>query len=94
MYTATGEDFTEISAELLTVALTFDNSRRRDCFEVQIVDDSLVENLEDFELELRFIGQANQSGVVLQPSTTTVTILDDGKPSSRCFIKWLIDLLL
>jgi hypothetical protein len=60
------------------VVLTFDDSRRRDCFDVQLVDDNLVENVEDFDLELRFIGQVNQSGVVLQPNTATVTIIDDG----------------
>lgn len=76
--TATRDDFIEINAELLNVALEFDDSRRRDCFEVQIVDDNLVENMEDFDLELRFIGQVDQSGVVLQPNTATVTIIDDG----------------
>ena len=34
--------------------------------------------MEDFDLELRFIGQLDQSGVVLQPNTATVTIIDDG----------------
>ena len=37
-----------------------------------------MENMEEFDLELRFIGQVDQSGVVLQPNTATVTIIDDG----------------
>ena len=77
-YAATSDDFTEISAQFLNVALAFDDSKRRDCFEVQIVNDKLVENMEDFNLELRFIGQVNQSGVVLQPNIATITIVDDG----------------
>ena len=76
--TATRDDFIEINAELLNVALEFDDGRRRNCFEVQIVNDNLVENMEDFDLELRFIGQLDQSGVVLQPNIATVTIIDDG----------------
>ena len=47
---------------------------------MQIVNDNLMENVEDFDLQLRFIGQVNQSGVVLQPNKATITIFDDGKP--------------
>lgn len=46
-----------------------------------------MENREDFDLELRFIGQVNQSGVVLQPNKATVTIIDDGKPLPKVHLK-------
>ena len=72
-------DFTELSAEVLDVVLTFDDGQRRGCFEVQIVNDNVVENVETFYVELKFIRQFNQSGVVLQPNMANITIIDDGK---------------
>ena len=81
---ATSNDFSEISADVLDVVITFNDRQRRDCFEVKIVDDKMVENTENFNLELKFIGQINQSGVVFQPNMAIIrsTIIDDGK----CFI--------
>ena len=59
--------------------MTFNNGRRRDCFDVTITNDKTVEQNENFRLELRFITGISQSGVVLRPNMATVTILDDGK---------------
>ena len=69
----------ELSAAGLSVVVTFTNTQRRNCFDVTITDDRLVEQNENFQLELRFIPGFNQSGVILQPTRASVTIVDDGK---------------
>ena len=80
IHAATSDDFIELSAQALSTVVTFGNDQRRDCFDVEIINDSLGESTEDFTLELTFIGQGrgSRSGVVLQPNLATVTILDDG----------------
>ena len=80
MHAATSIDFIELSAQALSTVVTFGNDQQRDCFDVEIINDSLVKSTEDFTQELTFIGQGQGSrpGVVLQPNLAIVTILDDG----------------
>ena len=67
-----------MSAAGLNVVVTFTNTVRRDCFDVTIIDDKLVEQNENFQLELQFLTGFNQSGVILEPSRASITIVDDG----------------
>ena len=76
---ASASDFMELSAARLSVVVTFTDTQRRDCFDVSIRDDKLVEQNENFQLELRSLSGSTQSGVVLQPNRASVTIVDDGK---------------
>ena len=76
---ASASDFTELSAAVLSVVVTFTGTERRDCFDVTITNDKLVEQNENFQLELRSLPGSTQSGVVFQPNRASVTIVDDGK---------------
>ena len=80
---AGGADYRELIAGNFDVFLTFDNENRRAMFSVQISDDNLLEDIEDFNLELRFdpFLQAPPSGVILDPDVATVYIQDD---DSKC----------
>ena len=74
---ASSSDF----AAALDVAIRFNDTQRRDCFHVTIANDKLVEQNENFELELRLLSGSTQSGVVFQPlaNRAIITIVDDGK---------------
>ena len=76
---AGGADYTELIAENFDVFLTFNDGNRRRRFTVEISDDDLLENIEDFNLELRFdpFLPAPPSGVMLDPGVATVFIQDD-----------------
>ena len=77
---AGGADYRELIAGNFDVFLTFDNENRRAKFSVEISDDNLLEDIEDFDLELRFdpFLPAPPSDVLLEPGTATVYILDNG----------------
>ena len=49
---------------------------RRQCFMIQIQDDSVYEGNETFEVELS-LDKSTSSSVILDPSSTEVLILDD-----------------
>ena len=71
-----GSDYQEINAESLEVILTFDNNNRVQSFNVNISDDQLFEDTEDFLLELRFIEEP-LSNIILSPNFTVVHIIDN-----------------
>ena len=72
-------DYRQLIAENFDVFLTFNDGNRRASFSVQIFDDNILEDIEDFDLELRFDPFAPiPSGVILDPAVATVFILDDG----------------
>ena len=74
-----GADYRQLIAENFDVFLTFNDQTRRARFSVEISDDDLLENIEDFILELRFdpFLQTPLSGVILEPGVATVYIQDD-----------------
>ena len=75
---AGGADYRRLIAENFDVFLTFNNETRRARFSVQIFDDDLLENIEDFDLEVRFDPFAPiPSAVILDPAVATVYIQDD-----------------
>ena len=60
------------------VLLRFDETTRRQPFDVTIIDDNLFEYKEDFDLELRFDPFVSPpSGVILSPNISTIYIQDD-----------------
>ena len=69
----------QLIAENFDVFLTFSDRNRRARFSVQISDDDLLENTEDFNIELRFdpFLPAPPSGVMLDPGIATVHIQDN-----------------
>ena len=70
-----GSDYREINAD---VFLMFDNNSRRQSFVVDILDDQLFEDAENFMLELRFDSfEEPRSNVILSPSVTAVHIVDN-----------------
>ena len=75
-----GADYRQLIAENFDVFLTFNDQNRRARFSVQISDDNILEDIEDFDIELRFdpFLLAPPSGVMLDPGVATVFILDDG----------------
>ena len=79
MYLAGGDDYQQIRAALLDVILTFNNTNRRQSFNVTILDDSIFElDVEDFMLELKFDPFLTpSSNVILNPNISTIEILDD-----------------
>ena len=72
-----GEDYGEINAALLDVFLFFDENNRRQSFNVTIVNDSTIENTENFTLELRLDPFDTTSNVLLTPNVSMVSIIDD-----------------
>ena len=70
-------DYTPISAVDRDTVLLFDNSTRRACFRVEILEDMIFEGQEFFTVQLTpqilFIGTSQ--GVSLSPSTATITIV-------------------
>ena len=76
---AGGTDYRRLIAENFDVFLTFNDGNRRANFSVQIFDDNIVENIEDFDLELRFdpFLDPPPSGVILDPAVATVYIQDN-----------------
>ena len=65
--------------------LTFDEITRRLSFDVNITNDSTIENVENFSLELRFdpFG-ATPSNVLLTPNVSMVVIMDDDEAGIKC----------
>ena len=58
--------------------LTFDEITRRLSFDVNITNDSTIENVENFSLELRFDPfSTTPSNVLLAPNVSMVVIMDD-----------------
>ena len=75
-FLAGGADYQELIAENFDVFLSFNDGNRRARFSVQIFDDNLVEDVEDFNLELRLNLTAPPSEVLLDPGIATVYVLD------------------
>ena len=72
-------DYTPLNPDFLDELLTFSNATRRQCFNVRITNDVLVEGSEDFSLRLLedpFVPPP--IGIVFNASLATVTILDPG----------------
>ena len=76
---AGGVDYGELNAVAFDVFLTFNDNNRRLSFMVEIFDDELFENVEIFDLELRFdpFLPGPPSGVMLDPDVATVYVLDN-----------------
>ena len=73
-----GSDYREINAQLFEVFLMFDNDNRRQSFVVDILDDQLFEDAENFMLELRFDPlEEPRLNVILSPSVAAVHIVDN-----------------
>ena len=72
-------DYTPISAINRDIVLMFNNSARRSCFNVTILDDMLFEGNEVFTVQLtpQIISIGTSQGVSLSPSIATITIIDD-----------------
>ena len=65
---------------------------RRECFDVTITDDSLVENTESFSLLLQEDTFSSNTGAKISPNLTEIFILDeDGKlamcPYFSCYVQ-------
>ena len=72
---ARGADYRRLIAENFDVFLTFNDGNRRANFSVQIFDDNILENIEDFDLELKFDPFTPiPSGVMLEPGVATIYI--------------------
>ena len=78
-FIAGGVDYRELSALGFDVFLTFDDNNRRRSFMVEIFNDELFENVEVFDLELRFdpFLPGPPTGVDLDPNVATVYIQDN-----------------
>ena len=76
---AGGVDYRELNAEDFHVFLTFNDQNRRAQFSVEIFDDNLLENMEDFNLELRFdpFLPRPPTRFMLDPDIATVYIQDN-----------------
>ena len=60
----------------------FGNSNRRQCFDVNIMNDAEPEDLEDFMITVQFCpGEAQPERVDIDPQTGTTTIMDDDSES-------------
>ena len=72
-------DYTPISAVDRDIVLVFNNSTRRVCFRVTILNDTLFEGPEVFTVQLtpQVISIGSSQGVSLSPSIATITIVDD-----------------
>ena len=75
-----GSDFTQLTA-FLSILLVFPSSPgsgpRRECFDVSIANDNLVENTESFSLLLQEDIFSQQTGATINPNQASVFILDD-----------------
>ena len=78
-----GSDFTQLT-EFLSISLVFPNSPgsptagpRRECFNVAITDDDLLEDIESFSLLLQEDMFISQTGATINPNLTEVFILDE-----------------
>jgi len=60
----------------------FSNSQRRECFLVEITDDTIPENSENFFLDLVPPPGEMLERVTISPNQTTVTIEDDDREFS------------
>ena len=78
-----GSDFTQLKT-FLSISLVFPSSPgsptagpRRECFDVSITNDNLVENTESFSLFLQEDTFTSQTGAIINPNRVSVFILDD-----------------
>ncbi|MDD9869128.1 MAG: hypothetical protein OXU50_04460, partial [Gammaproteobacteria bacterium] len=71
---AGGADYTAITNQR---AGPFGDSRRSECFLVEIIDDAIPENAETFPLALSSPPGTTLDGLTISPSRATVTIEDD-----------------
>ncbi len=64
----------------MTAQLQFNPSQEHQCFNITILDDTIMESEEEFQVTLTTV----MENVTLDPNTTTITVADDdGKhPSS------------
>ena len=71
-------DYTPISAIDRDVVLVFNNSTRRACFRVTVLNDTLFEGTEIFTVQLtpQIISIGTSQGISLSPSVATITIVD------------------
>jgi hypothetical protein len=60
-------DYTAVTAEL-----TFDPDRSRECVSIVLVDDSLLEPTEEFQVSLT----TDEEQVIISPKRAVVSILD------------------
>ena len=74
-------DYTPLNPDTLDIFLTFNNATRRECFNVRITNDILVEGSEEFSLHLLEDPFAPPPlPTLFNASSATITILDqDGK---------------
>ena len=99
MFIEAGRDFTQLT-EHLSISLVFPSSPgsptagpRRECFNVAITDDDLLENTESFSLLLQEDIFGQQTGATINPNLTEVFILDEDG-ASKYFSNVLIFQLL
>ena len=59
------------------VAFTSDPSTHRQCFEINITDDLILEDTEDFSLQLSLAQGGSNVPVSINPDESTVEIIDD-----------------
>ena len=78
-----GSDFTRLMA-FLSISLVIPSSPgsptagpHRECFNVTITDDDLLENTESFSLLLQEDTLTSQTGTIISPNLTEIFILDD-----------------
>ena len=78
-----GSDFTQLRA-FLSITVVFPSSPRsptagprRECFDVAITDDDILENTESFSLLLQEDKFGQQTGATINPNQTEIFILDD-----------------
>ena len=84
-------DYTPLNPDTLDVFLTFNNATRRECFNVTITNDILVEGSEEFSL-LLFEDPFTQPppSTLFYASSATITILDqDGKRRYKMLILYI-----
>jgi len=72
-------DYTAITNQIVG---PFSNSRRQECFSVEIINDIIPENLENFFLDLAPPPGETLERVTITPSQATVTIEDDDRELS------------
>ena len=84
-----GNDYQEIDAATLEVNLIFNDETCIRSFSIDIINDTLFEDIENFTLELRFEpGMEPPSNVTLHPTATVVNIIDD---DGAIIILWYSD---
>jgi hypothetical protein len=62
---------------LFPESVTIGSNPRRQCFNVRLLDDDIYEKLEIFTVILELDSFVMQSGVVVDPNVTTISIQDN-----------------